>query len=221
MVGQNALDEPPAAVRDVGDQEILLRREAHARAQRLDDATNGAAQPPVTIVSDAPVLDEQAQERAPALLRVPPKVIGDARDVDVGGRCEPATQQPLDLLAEPVEPLFIQEVLEPGVPPIAAVAVIALNLDDGFANLHSLPEPDESQRVGEPRIGVFLAVRLPHPATYEDVETKELTAFLDYEEAEVVRVDVAAIIVGKRERHLALSPPVTGPVDLLRLPLPA
>src|SRR6266699_3544717 len=54
MVGQNALDELPAPVRDVGDQEILLRREAHARAECLDDATNRAAQPPVTVVSDAP-----------------------------------------------------------------------------------------------------------------------------------------------------------------------
>src|SRR5947207_8589786 len=115
----------------------------------------------------------------------------------------------------------MQEVLEPGVPSIAAVAVIALNLDDGFANLHSLPEPDESQRVGEPRIGVLLAVRLPHPATHEDVETTQLTAFLDYEEAEVVRVNIAAIIVGKRERHLELARQVAGPVDRLRLGWPA
>src|SRR5205807_5852066 len=145
--------------------EIPRRREAHARAQRLDDATKGAAQPPVTIVSDAPVLDEQAQERAPALLRVPPEVIGDARDFDVGGRCEPATQQPLDLLAEPVEPLFIQEVLEPGVPPIAAVAVIALHLYYRLRNLHNLPHHRKSEHVGQSGIRVFLAVRLPHPTT--------------------------------------------------------
>ena len=91
MVGQNALDEPPAPVRDVGDQKILLRREAHARAERLDDATNPAAQPTVAGVADAPVLDEQAQERAPALLRMPPEVIGDARDFDVRGRRQPTT----------------------------------------------------------------------------------------------------------------------------------
>src|SRR2546429_4934384 len=118
MVGQNALDEPPTPVRDVGDQEILLRREAHARTERLDDAANGAAQPTVAGVADAPVLDEQAQERAPALLRMPPQVVCHARDFHVGGWREPTTHLALHLLAEPVEPFLIQQVLEPGMTPI-------------------------------------------------------------------------------------------------------
>src|SRR6266571_3708601 len=91
----------------------------------------------------------------------------------------------------------------------------------GASRRPSRPEPDESQRVGEPRIGVFLAVRLPHPATHEDVEAQQLTGFLDYEEAEVVRVDVAAIVVGKRERHFELARQVAGPVDRLRFGWPA
>src|SRR5437763_15700178 len=101
--------------------------------------------------------------------------------------------------------------------PIAAVAVIALHLDYGLRHLDHLLRRSKAQHVGEPRISVFLAVRLPHPATHEDVEAKELTAFLDYEEAEGVRVDVAALLVGKRECDLEFAGQVAGPVDRLRL----
>src|SRR5207248_9771532 len=120
-------------------------------------------------------------------------------------------------LAEPVEPFLIQQVLEPGMTPIAAVAVIALHFDHGLRYPDHLLRRSKAQHVGEPWISVFLAVRLPHPATHEDVVAKELTAFLDYEEAEVVRVDVAAIDVGKRECDLEFAEQVAGPLDRLRL----
>src|SRR5207249_6257005 len=110
-------------------------------------------------VPDAAVLDEHAQEGASAALLVPPEMVLDIRNLDRCGRRERTAEPPLNLIAEPIESLSVEEVLEPGMAPVAAVAVIALHLNDRLPDLHNLPQPDESQRVREPRVGVRLAVR--------------------------------------------------------------
>src|SRR5207247_362267 len=74
----------------------------------------------------------------------------DIRHLDWGGRRERTTELTLHLIAEPVEPLLVEEILEARMAPVAAVAVIALHLDHGLGHLPPLAGSGEAQRVGEP-----------------------------------------------------------------------
>ena len=195
MVGQDPVHEPPLPIGDIGQQQVLLGGEADAAADGLDHAPQRAPEPAVRAVPDAAVLDEHAQEGAPVALLVPPEMVLDIRNLDRCGRREGAAELPLHLIAEPVQALLVDEILEPRVAPVAAVAVIALNLNDRLPNLHNLPRPDESQRVREPRVGVRLAVRTPHAAAHQHVEPCESVSSCNDQEAQVVRVHIAAVVV--------------------------
>src|SRR5436190_1963211 len=145
----------------------------------------------------------------------------DIPHLDWGGRRERTTELTLHLIAEPVEPLLVEQILEARMAPVAAVAVIALHLDHGLRHLPHLAGSGEAQRVGEPRIGVRFAVGAAHAAAHQHVESGEPISLCDYQEAQVVRVHVAAIVVRKRERELelarqvprAVAVPVGQPVD--------
>src|SRR5690242_21580097 len=142
-------------------------------------------------------------------------MILDGGDIDRRGRRQRAPQLALQLVSEPIEPAGIDEILEPRVAAIAAVAVIALHPDDGLRNLDDLVSPREGHGVGEPRVRVLLAVGPPHPAADEDVEPHEQVSRRDDEEAQIVRVHVAAVVVRKGERDLELARQIAGAVDRL------
>src|SRR5207247_1918839 len=103
VVGQHALHQRAPPVRDVGEQHVLLRSEAHPGAERPDDAGEPTAQPPLRAVLDAAVLDEHAVERASVRLLVPSNVVLDVLDLYGRGWRERTAQLPLYLVAEPVE----------------------------------------------------------------------------------------------------------------------
>src|SRR5207245_6508127 len=109
-------------------EHVLLRCEAAAAGDGLDDAAQCAPEPPVVAVPDAAVLDEHAQEGASVALLVPPEMVLDVGHLDGCGRRERATELPFHLVAEPVESLRVEEVLEPGMAAVASIAVIALPL---------------------------------------------------------------------------------------------
>src|SRR2546428_2184178 len=153
MVGQDPVHEPSLPVGDIGQQQVLLGSEADAAADGLDDAAERAPQPAVLAVPDATVLNEHAQERASLALLVPPEMVRDIRHLNGGGRRERTTELPLHLLAEPVEPLFVEEILETRMAPVAAVAVIPLGLPAGLGHLPDLARPGEAPPVSRPRGG--------------------------------------------------------------------
>src|SRR5207237_2889193 len=104
---------------DVGQQEILLRRETDAGVHCLDDAAHGAPQPATVAVPQAAILDEQTEKRAPVVLRVPAEMILDARDLHRCGGREGTPEVTLDFAAKPVEALRIDQVLQARVAPVA------------------------------------------------------------------------------------------------------
>src|SRR5205809_6891204 len=128
----------------------------------------------------------------------------DIRHLDWGGRRERTTELTLHLIAEPVEPLLVEEILEARMAPVAAVAVIALHLDHGLGHLPHLAGSGEAQRVGEPRIGVRFAVGAAHAAAHQHVESGEPISLCDYQEAQVVRVHVAELSSGNANASLNL-----------------
>jgi len=180
MVGQDPVHQPLLSVGDIGQQQVLLGREANAPPNGLDHAAQRAPQPAVRGVADAAVLDEHAQERASLSLLVPPEMVLDVRHLDRCSRRERTTELTLHLLAKPVQSLLVEQVLEPRVAPVVAVTVIPLDFDHGLGHLSHLARLGESQRVGEPRIGVRLAVSAPHAAAHQHVESREPISLCDH-----------------------------------------
>src|SRR5207247_6913328 len=79
------------------------------------------------------------------------------------------------------------------------------------------PRPGEAQCVGEPRIGVRLAVRAPHAAAHHHVESRKSASLRDDQEPQVVRVHIAAVVVREGERDLELARQVPRAVDRVGL----
>src|SRR6266852_4978992 len=88
-------------------------------------------------------------------------MILDIRDFHRGGWIHRAAKPALHFALEPVEPLGVEQVLEPRMAPVAAVAVIALHLDHGLRHPDHFRRSGEAERVGEPRIGVLLPMGSP------------------------------------------------------------
>ena len=101
--------------------------------------------------------------------------------------------------------------------PIAAVAAIALDLHHGLGDLDRLLRGSEPERIGQPRIGILLAVRPPEPAAHQHVEPGEPAAVRYHQEAQIVAVHVAAVVVRERDRDLELAWQVARSVDGLGL----
>src|SRR5207237_9003278 len=144
VVGQDALHEGGPVAGDVREQHVLLRSEAHSGVERADDAAEPTAQSPLRAVLDAAVLDEHAVERASVRLLMPSNVVLDVLDLYGRGWSERTPQLPLYLVAEPVETPLVEQVLEACVAPIAAVAMIALDLHHGLGHF------DRHVRAGKP-----------------------------------------------------------------------
>src|SRR2546430_2471677 len=193
---------------------LLSERPTNARSAVYGRA-QPFAQPAIDALLDAAVLDEEPQKRAAVILRVPAEMVLDARHFDRCGRRERAPEVTLHLAPEPVEPLCVDQVLEARVAAIAAVAVVTLHLHHRLRNLDDVPRPGEAQRIGKPRIRVFLPVRFSHAPAHQHVEAVEAATCGNHQEAQVVRVDVAAIVVRKRERDLELAREIARAVDRL------
>src|SRR5437773_1403942 len=99
----------------VGPRAAVGARGHRYRERRIGHAAQRAPQPAVLAVADAAVLDEHAQERASPALLVPPEMVLYGGNLDGRGRRERAAELALDLLAKPVQPLLVEEVLEPRV----------------------------------------------------------------------------------------------------------
>src|SRR2546422_5733866 len=115
MVGQDPVHQRPLPVGDIGQQQVLLGSEADTAPDGLDHTAQRAAQPAVLAVLDAPVLDEHTQERASVTLLVPSEMILDSGNLNRSGRRERTAEQLLHLIAEPIESLLVEEILEAGV----------------------------------------------------------------------------------------------------------
>ena len=78
-------------------------------------------------------------------------------------RCGQRASQALgDLGPEPLDPPVVDQVLEPGVLTVVAVAVVASHADDGGQHLHQLLGSHRREGVGQAGEGVGVGVVLAH-----------------------------------------------------------
>ena len=109
----------------------------------------------------------------------------------------------------------MDDVLEPRPLAVRAVAEIAEDLEHGLADLEHLVAIDVAERHGQERERLLGARRGPQAAADQHVVTGDLAVLDDRQEAEVVGVDVGAVVVGEGERRLELPREVRLAVERL------
>ena len=217
MVRQHRVERRPALLSDAGEQQVLLGCEVDAGAEYLHDAPDGGPELRILRILDTSVFDEQPVERAAAPLIVPPQVIVHVADPDGSGRPQWPAEPLLHLRPEPIEPAVVQEILEPGVTTVAAVAVIALHGDHGLGHLDHVLRGSEPQGVGEAGVGDLLAVGHPQAAAHQHVEPRERVPVGNHHEPQIVAVDIGAVVVRGCDGGLELAREIALSVDRLGL----
>ena len=130
---------------------------------------------------------------------------------------EPKRRAPLELLAEALCAPLGEQVLEPGVTPVAPVPVIAEDGGDEAHRLDAVLGGDEAERLGQARGGVALVVGHAEPAAHQQVEARQAAVGHDGEESHVLGPDVHAVVGREADRGLELPGQVAVLVERLLL----
>ena len=205
MVMQHLLDGGLVGFLDVGEDEVLRGREAEGRTELLGDRAEGGLQLVAVGVLDAAGLDEEAEEPVAVELLEPAEGVALAAEEEgLGGR-ERGAEALAEFGAEPFDALFLEDVLDAGVLAVGAVTPIAVDRDDGGADLDELFAGQEADDVGEARVGGLVAVGGAEAAADEQVVADELAVLDDGHEAHVVGEDVRVVVRRDGEAGLELT----------------
>ena len=165
-----AVDDARAARRDVDQVQVLVGRDPEGDAVVRGDLPERGPQVDRRPSSRTrPFSTRRPRNQRPSPWGCQPsrssaRVPGDRR---AGPRASPATSS--TCVAEPVDAAVVDEVLEPGVPAVGAVAVVALDDDHALGDAQQVVRLHEAKRVGQAREGLGLAVGPAQAAAHVDV----------------------------------------------------
>ena len=194
-----------------------MRRDPHARLDLPQDPPQGRLEAEVARVVHAAVLDVEPVKELPVALLEPADVVVEPVHVGRMAGGERLAEILLDLLAKGLEAHRVDRVLEPGRLAVGAVAEVALHLHDRFRDREHVFRGHEAEPLGQRGKRLRRARRHAHAAAGEDVVAEDLAVFVDDEEAEVVGVDVGAVVFGQREGGLELSGKIRAAINGLDL----
>ncbi len=164
-------------------------------------------------VLDAAGLDVKSEEHR-AVERLTPAervaLLGEFERLCVGKFVADAI---LEFLAEPLGALFLEDILEPRVLAIRAVAKVAMHGEHAARNFHELLGRDESDHVRDAREGLREAVRAALPAADGEIVADDFSALLDGDVAEAIREDVHVVQRLEREGGLEFARQVRAAVE--------
>ncbi len=155
----------------------------------------------------------EAEEPATVVLLVPAELV--ALVLEFKGSCRLKFESGAlgEFLAEPVYAAFCDNVFEPGMLAVGAVAEVAMDLEDGFGGLDEAVFGDIAHDIAEPGIGFGVVVAHAEPAAGEEVVTDELAVFLNGDVAKAVGEDVRVVQRGDGEGDLKLSGEVSFAIE--------
>ena len=111
-----------------------------------------------------------------------------------------------DLRAKPREPAIGDRILQPRVPTIRAIAVVALDLDDRADEREQVRRVAEAERFAEARKRLRLAMgRAESAADVEIVPEQHVHVAEHRYDSEIVREDIDRVVAGDRNRNLKLA----------------
>ena len=202
MGGEHGVDGVPVGVGEPGQQRVLAAREADLGAPPLDDLAQGGA-----LGALDPARRHRHAEHPVAVAVLPPaEVIGAVEPLGQLARIGQRVADPaLDLGAEPLEAALVDHVLQAGPVAILPVAEVAVDGDHGLDGGCQIVGHHPHQRRRQARVGVVLAgVALAQAAADEHDVAGDAVA-LDRHQADVLDVDVDAVVAREGEADLELA----------------
>ena len=163
-LARDALDLGLLLRRHIGDDQVLVGRDAEIAVVNLRDVAQGGLLRGAGDILHAAVLHEQRQMPAAVVALRPAILVAGRREREGLRRRELHAGAALDFGAEGIQAAVLDGVFEPRVLAVLAVAPVALHGDDGFGDLHRIGGRAETHDVGGARISVRLAMGHAHAA---------------------------------------------------------
>ena len=221
MGAQDRLHLGAGIRRQIGQQQILLRGGDRVGAEALHHLPHRAAQRDVLRVLDAAGGDGQAEPEPAIALRVPAQQFRDLEARQQAGRRQRLAVIAGEFGAHAVRTIVIDDVFQPRPPPVAAVAMVALEADDGLRGAQQVVRPDEGDGRGQARIGIGPVMRHAQAAADAELIALQHAAFEEGDEAEIVaqHIDrvVAAALVQMGDADLEFPRQIGGAIERLLL----
>ena len=164
-------------------------------------------------VFDAAVLDVEAVEPLAVALLVPAHAVVEAVHADGSQRFERIAEVLFDFAAEAVDAPIVNEVLHAGDFAVGPVAEVALHFHDRNAQIDHARGVDVAHRNRDGGKCFLGAGRDAEAAADEDVVADDVEVLGHREEADVVGVDVDAVVAGKADGDFELARQVGFAVD--------
>src|SRR5262249_8120979 len=165
----NTLDFSLLRSRHIGDDKILVRRDAEITLVHLRDRAQCGLLSSAGDIVHASVLYEQRQMPAPVRAFAPAITVARRGERERPWGAKLAPSAPLDLGPEIVETTILDRVLEPCVLAIFPIAPITLHGDDGLCNLDGNFGFTKAHHVRSARIGIGFAMGHAHATTDGDI----------------------------------------------------
>ncbi len=200
---------------EVNQQDGLLAGQPRGGSVLLEERPQAAEQPQGALILDTAVLDGQAERELAITLRLPAQVVADLRNLDVGRLIQGGSEVFFHLRLEGGHAPVVNEVLEPGPLAVGPVGEVACDLDDRLSHAEQVRAGDRAERLTERREGFAGTRGRAQSPSNEDVVADQLAVLDQAEEAEVIGVNVSAVIVGQGESCFELALHVGLAVDRL------
>ena len=215
MAPQNFFEPRAICGRDVAEDDALVRREPQRRAERRADFAEGRLQPHRVGVFDPAVLDVQAVEPRPSPCSCQPMPSLKPWTPTGSQRLERVAEVFFDLVSNRVEAPVVDEVLHAGDFAVGPVAEIALHFDDRDAQIDGPLGVDVAHRQRDGGKRFLRAGRDAEAAADEHVVADDVPVLANRQQAEVVGIDVDAVVARQADRDLEFPRQIGLAVDRL------
>ena len=123
-----------------------------------------------------PVSTNRPRNSRPSACRFQPKASPCRSNLNGIGSARLELHPALQLLAEPLDAAVLQDVFQPRVLPVGAVAEIAMDRQHRLGHLHHFLRRQKADDVRQPREGRLVAVAAAHAAAGGQVVAEQLAA---------------------------------------------
>ncbi len=199
-------DARAVGIGNIGDDDVLIRREAELDLRILFGYRAERQLLGVSLdVLDAAGFDEDGEKKFSVHAAVPAvKITGGGEFV--GPRiCDGQSGTLIDLIPNPRDPAFLDDILEPRMLAVGAVAEITMDGQHRLPDGDHLVRSDESEHVRQTGEGFHVVVTATHAAADHHIVAEQLIALGNGNEAEIIGEDIHVVHGRNHETGLELA----------------
>ncbi len=195
---------------DVAEKQILVRRQPHLQLICLHQPPQGQLGFPLQPTTQ----QGQTHEPEAIALAVPAQVVEKLALRFVPQGADWLGKVARQFLLEPTDASVVNQVLHPGVAPLLAISVVALQGQDRLDQIQNVVCSHVTQWVSGAGEGLLLVVGPAHASTHVDIATPRPSVRIREEhQADVLGEQVHGVVTGHGDGHLELPGQVGGAVE--------